>query len=204
MKNCYFYQADERFYDICHDPTCPDWYIRRFLSFVCCRRGGTSSSQQGQGRWSFLSRLSKPWTEGSHDSSDSTRPRSCHLSPAARRRRIGPGWTREMCLLECPRMYDCVWGFLGAEARVCRLHREALLHLTDDDILIDRRASWVEKRFRSNGSQMKETSRWVYEHTNASFTSTNTILMLRWDQEEANGNGGAMHCSVSPFVSLDG
>lgn len=61
-------------------------------------------------------------------------------------------------VLGCMTVSECFW----AEVRGCRLHWEAFLPLNDYDICLhDCKASWVGKRFRSSGSPMKETSRWV-------------------------------------------
>lgn len=79
-----------------------------------------------------------------------------------------PHLGREMCVYVCPRMHDCVWVFFGLKYEVgdCTSSPslwEALLYLTDYHVCVHNcKASWVGKRFRSNGSPMKGTSRCVF------------------------------------------
>lgn len=143
------------------------WYISVtfFCLFLSHRRGVTSSSpEQLQGSLSLWSLLSKQCTEDLihfnlirlHSA------RSSLLLPVAEGvgRFASPHLDREMRACACPRMHDSVWVFLVCTSSL--IFREALFHLTHYEICLDNsQASWVGKRFRSNGSQTKGTSRWV-------------------------------------------
>ncbi len=76
-----------------------------------------------------------------------------------------------LCIRGCMTVSDCFW----AEARGRRLHflsyplRGTSPLDWQDFCLHTCKASWVGKRFRSNGSLMKGTSRWVLVFTVVSF-----------------------------------
>lgn len=141
--------------------------------FVLCRRGATSSSPQKLQR--RFSHFCSCWTNDELTTSSVfslTRLCSTHslLSRLVGKR------TRPHCLTTpgqrnvCVPVFSVAWLCLSVfglkyEVVDCTSSLtlwEALLHLIDYDVCVDNcKASWVEKRFRSSGSPMKGTSRWV-------------------------------------------
>lgn len=152
------------------------WYFSNLSVSLSCRRGATSST------FVTFVPLNKRWTEDlhastSHTSAAATLHSRCPVKEStALPHHTWPEKCVCACILGCMTVSECFWAEVSCTPSLTLW--EALLHLTDYDICLHNcKASWEGKRFRSNGSQMKGTSRWVLTYFFICFSFLWLVIM---------------------------